>query len=150
MTKQARATPLDRALRGLTVAEVMTRQVIRIDRRSSIADAVATLVTHRIDGAPVVDGWRVVGVISKSDLMYLVGDGGASVERAMTPVVFAVRSTDPVPAAVRMMLTAKVHRALVIDDHQLVGTVSPFDVLAALDRSATEAPAFNPDGSEAH
>lgn len=149
MTRRARSTALERAFAGVTVAEVMTREVIRVDRRSSVADAVETLVTHRIDGAPVVDGWRVLGVISKSDLMYLVGDGGASVEGAMTPVVFAVRSTDAVPAAVRMMLTAKVHRALVIDDHHLVGILTPLDVLAALDRAAADAPAMQAEGPTA-
>jgi CBS domain-containing protein len=149
MTNDAKTTALERAFHGVTVAELMTRQVITVDRRSSIEDAIDTLVRHRIDGAPVVDGARVLGVISKSDLVSRAGDGSACVERAMTPVVFAVRSIDPVPIAVRMMLTAKVHRALVIDDHQLVGILSPFDVLAALDHYAADDTAGIAEASEA-
>jgi CBS domain-containing protein len=49
--------------------------------------------------------------------------------------VYAVRATDPVMHAVRLMLNEHIHRALVVnDDGTIAGIVSPTDILRALSR----------------
>ncbi|NOZ59855.1 MAG: CBS domain-containing protein [Euryarchaeota archaeon] len=49
----------------------MTRQVITLSPEESIEDAARKLRENRISGAPVVEGGRVVGVVSEADLMKL-------------------------------------------------------------------------------
>ena len=56
----------------------------------------------------------------------------------MTRVLFAVLPTDPVTAAVRLMVREGIHRVLVVSDTGgLLGIVTSMDVLRAIaDRSA--------------
>jgi CBS domain-containing protein len=50
----------------------------------------------------------------------------------MTPAVFSVPSTTTLPELARFLLRGRIHRALVVDNDQLVGIVSAFDVLKAV------------------
>ena len=53
----------------------------------------------------------------------------------MTRVIYAVRASDPVMHAVRLMLKEHIHRALVVhDDGAIAGIVAPTDILKALTR----------------
>ncbi len=56
---------------------------------------------------------------------YLVSD-------IMTAAVFSVPSTATLPELARFLLRGRIHRALVVDDGDLVGIVSAFDVLNAV------------------
>ena len=122
----------------LRVADIMTASVFTLDRRATIELAAEELRARRLGGAPVLDGERVVGVVSKSDLIGLMGDGSATVERIMMPILFAVRPTDPAMTAVELMLFEGIHRALVMERGRLVGIVTPFDVMRALVRTDAE------------
>jgi len=44
-------------LLSLRVADAMSKDVVRLSPRESMADAAETLVDHHITGAPVVDKW---------------------------------------------------------------------------------------------
>ena len=120
--------------RPITVADIMTCGVFTFSPQTTVEQAARVLNDRRIGGAPVLDGSRVVGVVSKSDLVDLIGDGSVAIERVMTPVLLAVRPTDPAMAAVRLMVSDRVHRALVMQDGRLVGIVTPLDVLRVLAR----------------
>jgi CBS domain-containing protein len=122
------------ALGRLTVEDIMSNEPVTFAPRTSIEEAARVLCERRIGGAAVIDGARIVGVVSKSDLLEVVGDGSGPLERVMTPICFAVRRGDPAMTAVRLMLYEHVHRALVVDQGRLVGMVTPFDVMRALVR----------------
>jgi CBS domain-containing protein len=53
----------------MKVADVMRADVIRVRPDQTIAQLDELLARHRITGAPVVDGDRVVGVVSRSDVV---------------------------------------------------------------------------------
>lgn len=53
----------------LRVKDVMTHLVVTLRPKDSIADAAKQLLSNRISGAPVVEGGRLVGVVSEVDLM---------------------------------------------------------------------------------
>jgi len=55
----------------LKVKDIMTRQVITLSPEESIDDAARKLRENRISGAPVVEGERIVGIVSEADLMKL-------------------------------------------------------------------------------
>jgi CBS-domain-containing membrane protein len=86
----------------------------------------------------VIDRGRIVGVISKSDLVdprHRAGVEHPTVSDLMTRVVHAVRPGDPAMFAVRLMVNEGVHRAVVVNDQgKLVGIVSPMDVMRAMAR----------------
>jgi predicted transcriptional regulator len=119
------------------VRDVMSEAVVFVRADTLATEAAEILVRHRINGAPVLGhGGRVVGVVSKTDLLDPRRAGeekGPLVEDLMTRVVFAVRAHDPVMQAVRLMIEEDIHRALVVnDDGTLAGVVTPMDVLRGL------------------
>lgn len=53
-----------------TVADVMTRDPITATRETPLTDVIKILAERRISSLPVVDGGKLVGVISETDLMW--------------------------------------------------------------------------------
>ena len=54
---------------GLTVGDIMTREVVTVTEDHTLREVIDTLTAHGISGAPVLAGERIVGVISKSDII---------------------------------------------------------------------------------
>lgn len=54
---------------GRKVADVMTRDVLAVDAAAPLSDIVALMEEHRVKRVPVLDGDRVVGVVSRADLL---------------------------------------------------------------------------------
>jgi CBS domain-containing protein len=127
----------EEAMSTLRARDIMTTDILALHAGDSIADAARALTARRISGAPVLDGSRIVGVVSKSDLVdpkhWLDDATHTTVGAVMTRVLYAVRPGDPVMSAVRLMVEQKVHRAVVVtEDGALAGIVTSMDVLRAL------------------
>ena len=56
----------------LTVGSIMTQDPITITPDTSIEAAARLMLEHKIGGLPVVDGTRVVGIITESDIFRLL------------------------------------------------------------------------------
>ena len=56
-------------LARLTVREVMTTSVIVVEPDRSARDAATLLVTEKIGALPVVDGERLVGIVTETDFL---------------------------------------------------------------------------------
>lgn len=54
---------------GLRAEDVMTRHIISVNSSSSLSEVADTLDRHRIRQVPVLDGGRLVGMISRTDLV---------------------------------------------------------------------------------
>lgn len=113
-----------------SVREVMTSDVVTLGRESSVAAAMQAMLTHGITGVPVVEGRRVVGIITARDLLgqalyRLVGD-------VMTGEVATVSPETSMTDAYHLMETRDVARLPVVDDGRLVGLVSRPDILREL------------------
>ena len=126
-------------VKTLRIRDIMTTNVITLVAQTSLDDAARSLTFHQVSGAPVLEHGRIVGVVSKSDLVdprYRSSVAEKQTVRdAMTRVVHAVRPGDTAMLAVRLMVQENVHRAVVVDEHgKLAGIVSPMDVLRALAR----------------
>jgi CBS domain-containing protein len=52
-----------------TVAEVMRRRVISVAPDTSLDDIAATLVKRKIKRVPVLDGGKLVGIVSRIDVL---------------------------------------------------------------------------------
>ncbi len=121
----------------LRVRDIMTPEVVVVGAGETLDSAAQLLTDERIGGAPVIENGRIVGVISKTDLVDPdhKKKGKNRVEEVMTKVIYGVRPRDPVMSAVRLMALENVHRAVVIDgDGRLAGMVTPMDVIRALAR----------------
>jgi acetoin utilization protein AcuB len=53
----------------IPVERAMTRKVVTIAPSTTVEDAARKLLEHRISGLPVVDGDRLVGIVTTSDVL---------------------------------------------------------------------------------
>lgn len=61
---------------GTTTAEIMSRGVVSVTEESGVGDVVGLMGLHGIRRVPVVANGRIVGIISRSDLLrHYVGQG---------------------------------------------------------------------------
>ncbi|HET7875371.1 MAG TPA: CBS domain-containing protein [Methylomirabilota bacterium] len=60
---------INHLLTRLTVDKVMTRSVITVGPDREARDAAQLMLEHRIGALPVVDGGRLVGIVTETDLL---------------------------------------------------------------------------------
>lgn len=75
------------AVHGITtIANVMTRQPLTVQQDDTLETAAQLMLAKKISGVPVLDGDRVIGIITESDLfralcgMLGIGERGARVQ----------------------------------------------------------------------
>lgn len=59
----------------LTIGEVMTRMVLTIGPDREASEGARIMVDHKIGALPVLDGTRVVGIITETDFVRAVATG---------------------------------------------------------------------------
>jgi len=155
----------------MNVGDIMTRQVVSIERDAPIQKAIRLMLQHGISGLPVVDGSALVGIVTEGDFLrraetgtekrrprwldFLMGPGrlaseyvqshGRTVQDVMTANPRTVTPQTSLDEAVRMMEKYRVKRLPVVADNQLVGIVSRANLLRALASFAHEFPPTTAD-----
>ena len=129
----------------LRARDLMEPDLITVSPETPVVDVHRLFVEDEIHGAPVVDDdFRVVGVVSTLDLLRIVGEryddfgtrlGDVTAADAMTGALVTVSPDTPVAEVARLMRAQRIHRVLVIDDGELLGVITTFDLLAALEAS---------------
>jgi acetoin utilization protein AcuB len=66
---QAEGTNLPAVLDALTVGDVMTRGVVSVRAVASIRDAARMMHERRLGALPVVEGGRLVGILTETDVL---------------------------------------------------------------------------------
>jgi CBS domain-containing protein len=122
--------------------------VVTLSAMALVRDAVDLLAEKRIGACPVVDGGRVVGIMSERDVIYrLRSDGSAildwPVSDVMTAPAVTVARGDSVLAALSQMTRRRIRHLPVVEDDRLVGIVSIGDLVKfRMDRIEEEAQAM--------
>jgi len=124
----------------LKVRDIMTTEVFTVQATEPLVKAAWTLSSQFITGAPVKDpSGNIIGVLSETDLLRRFlderGNPSGTVGDAISGVVWSIAPDDPAIDAVRLMVSRKIHRVIVVEaPGRLVGIVSSTNVLEALDR----------------
>ena len=121
----------------ITVADVMTREVLVLHAETSLRDAVVYLANQHVSGAPVVDTrGHLTGAISSSDILQAESEGldldTTPIEEVMTRRTLTVRPETELREAALAMEYGDVHRLFVERDGELMGVISRSDVSRAL------------------
>lgn len=117
--------------------------LISIQLDAELSDAFELMQQHDIRHLPVLDGERLVGIVSERDLGViesLVPNEWETivVAEAMTPSPYAVHERTPVPEVAQTMAERKYGCVVIIDSEgRLVGIFTTSDALRLL---ASEAP----------
>ena len=127
-------------LKALRVREFMAKRVMTFTADVLISDAVQTLVRYKYTGAPVVDNdGRLIGMLSEKDCLRVAvlakdhGAGEALVGDYMTRDVETVEPETDLLDVAEGFMQAPFKRFPVVADGLLVGQISRFDVLRAID-----------------
>ena len=103
---------------------------------ATVAELVATLSSYNVGAMPVVDGGRLVGIVSERDVVRRLHSGGASllngrVADIMTSDVTTCAPGDLVVDLARVMTAGRFRHLPVVEDGELVGIVSIGDLVKA-------------------
>ncbi len=140
----------------MKVSDVMTRDVLSVGPEDRLRSAATIMREHRIGGLPVVDGGRVVGMITESDFLNMAAEtpdshrhgfldalfGGhraahpsTLVGEAMTKDPVTVEDSMLIREAARRMKRHRIKRVPVVDEAgHLVGILSRADVMKVFAR----------------
>lgn len=62
----------------MRIHEIMTKNPVTIEAGAPVREAAALLRKHKIGGLPVIDGKKLVGMITESDILRLLETGNIS------------------------------------------------------------------------
>jgi CBS domain-containing protein len=102
----------------------------------TVTELLDTLAGHNVGALPVVDGGRLVGIVSERDVVRkLQADGPALLDRTvgeiMTTGVTTCEPTADVVDLARVMTTGRFRHLPVVVEDELVGIVSIGDLVKA-------------------
>jgi CBS domain-containing protein len=119
----------------LTAGEVMTRGAITTTPDATLRDAARAVLDARVHRLFVVDGPRLVGVLSTLDLAAAVRDAriATPIAEIMSTPVITVTVAQPLGAALARLDEARVTGVVVVDDDWPIGVVTQTEALACRD-----------------
>jgi CBS domain-containing protein len=130
----------------MRVEDVMTREVVTLGPDDTLRDAVNVVQRNRIRHIPIVEGRRLIGIVTDRDIKRATPSlhGGASqddfnrtlddlaLSHVMTRDPLTVRPSADVKDAVALLIDRKYGALPVVDGDELVGIVSDIDLLRIL------------------
>ncbi len=129
----------------ITVADVMTRNPIRVAPDLPLRDVIGLMKAHGCRQLPVVDGERLVGIISDRDVRLAMNSPLVQHDRledeellshitaadCMTPDPLTIEATALAVEAADLMRRYKFGGLPVLDHGELVGIVTVTDILVS-------------------
>jgi CBS domain-containing protein len=151
----------------LKAKDIMTKDLISVTPDMEIVKAARILLDNGVNGVPVVDAGKLVGILCQSDLIaqqkklpvpsiFTLLDGfiplaskkhyekvlqkiaAATVADAMTPDPVTVHPDTPIEEIASLMVDKNFHTIPVVDKGKLVGIVGKEDILRTLMPGAGE------------
>ncbi|MDH3334317.1 MAG: CBS domain-containing protein [Gammaproteobacteria bacterium] len=127
-------------MRDIPIVQVMTPDPATVSPQSSVAEARRLLNSNVINHLPVVEGGRLVGIVSSSDFLKLhLLDGmlqivsDATVNQIMETNVIVVNKNATLGDAAEKLSVGGFHALPVIDrKRRLVGMVTSSDLIGVL------------------
>jgi CBS domain-containing protein len=127
----------------MMVEDVMTRDVVTLTPEQTLRDAINLLRREHIRHLPVVEGQKLLGIVTDRDVKratpsVFTGVGNdeydtslvtITVAQLMTREPITVPGRSPLKKAVEIFINARVGALPVVDDGQLVGILTDIDVL---------------------
>ena len=133
--------------RWIEARHVMTRDLITSKESETLASVREKILEHNIQHIPVVDGKKIIGMISKGDLLKMehhlsLFEARKAIESnkiifnsmlasdVMTRKLVMVRETDSLMSVVDIFRENLFHALPVLNEqHELSGIITPLDIL---------------------
>jgi CBS domain-containing protein len=116
---------------GMHVIDYMTKDVVSVEIPSNRDDILKILKRTGISGVPVLENGKVVGVVTRKDLLRKSEETQVALLMARNPIVIKADAT--LANAAALMSRHNFRRLPVVDDEgKLVGLISVADLIAAV------------------
>ena len=111
-------------------------EVATVDPSATVAELIGVLATRNFGALPVVDGGRLVGIVSERDVVRRLHASGpalleSEVAEIMTTEVITCSPTDNAVDLARVMTSGRFRHLPVVVDGELRGIVSIGDLVKA-------------------
>jgi CBS domain-containing protein len=135
----------------MTIAAILQSkgaEVLTVTGATPVHEAVALLASRKIGAVPVIEGGRVVGIMSERDVIYRLQSDGATildwtVGQIMTAPAITVTPGSEIMSALSLMTRRRIRHLPVVDDERLIGVVSIGDLVKfRMDKIEAEAAAM--------
>lgn len=134
----------------MTIAMILAGRddVVQVSPHITVRELASLLTERRIGAVPVMDGNRVVGIMSERDIVRVIAEGGQAaldwpVERVMTRQPITVSRDTSLLSGLSLMTRRRIRHLPVIDGERMVGFISIGDLVKArIDRIEAEAEAM--------
>ena len=124
--KYARVSPT-----SLHVSMAMTKNPITITEDSDIRKARDLMLGNNISTLPVVRGNKLVGIITKMDLLKPLINSEESIHKIIRTNVITINPKSRLIHARKIMLEKNIGRLIVMDNEELVGIITDKDIAKA-------------------
>jgi len=122
----------------MTIAAIIkgrSNDIVSVEAGTIVRDAVALLAEKRIGAVPVLEGSKVIGIMSERDIIYCLKSEGAAildwpVSRVMTAPAITIEANVSALAALSQMTKRRIRHLPVVEDEKLIGFVSIGDLVA--------------------
>jgi Zn-dependent protease/CBS domain-containing protein len=135
-SSEAQQTVMKAAFEGVTVADVMTRreELHTVGTDTSVAELLDRMLVDRHTGYPVMDGGRLVGMVTLDDARSIkeVERDAYRVRDVMSAELTTISPDADAMTALQRMQERKVGRLPVVDDRgEIIGLISRSDLVTA-------------------
>lgn len=110
----------------------MSSPLISLKQNDSLMDALSLFNTHHIHGAPVMDGERLAGILTMSDIARVLEEGRSldeKVSSTMTADVVKAPSSIQLFEVITRFKEREIGRLLVMEDDKPVGILTQSDII---------------------
>ncbi len=128
------------------VSTIMTRDLITVNPKDSLKVVKEIFDSKRLHHIPVVRYKKIVGIISKSDVLYFMKGANPEKEKTrnekllekytaeeiMTTGMAKLESDDRINVALEVFKENLFHAIPVVDNDELTGIVTTYDIIKAL------------------
>ncbi len=136
MARHKKYTKIQELVYELKVADVVRKAVITVSPKTSMSELRRILRSERISGTPVMNGKKLVGIISIEDLVkHLAGRGSdCPIEQKMTRDVKVLHGDEPLTQAIGRFEASGLGRFPVLDrkNERLIGVITKGDIIEGL------------------
>lgn len=131
------------------ISSLMTdhKHLVTVGPEESLFKVKEIFDTHKFHHIPVVRFREIVGIVSRTDFDHFIGGAykfdedrfvndlrlkRATVEEIMTTRLGKIAPDDRINVALEIFIINRFHALPVVEDGELVGIITPFDIMKAL------------------
>ena len=114
------------------VIEIASQNIITLDPNMDIKEAAWILSNNGIDGAPVIQGNNILGILTQTDITKAVAneEKDLRITKLMSKYIITIKQNTKLPKVIETMNKNKIGRLIIIDENETpIAIVTKTDII---------------------